>query len=475
MSDGLVPAEQRSDSRTVLVDRPGPFDTYQDDYAAEILTPNGPQAVRVVLPPLREGDKPSRVYLFARPDDVATILKNDDVFDLSPYDLALTKVAGDVLFVLGGKSGSQDERRAIIQEALGAPGDQKHMEAGDEIRAIAREAARAFVARAKCRPVERRTFDVIREFGYFVPYAVTARFLGVSGSPRPAWLTRIFIWIRNLTTGRPLPLRGEQARCQNIVVSSHLVFGQVFGNLENRNGLLVFLATWAARNLNRRVETLIDEGLPSFEGTLLAKILRARSMSPLSDETYRAHTRAILFELAGAMTLLVGSSFGRIMSSLVDGSAPHSDFIAGLRGKNGDRFINEALRLDSTTKRVFRRVAATTSVGAVVLEPGDHICVLIDAAGRSCGRFRSHPPDNSAYINFGQQDGCHPCFGQTWARAILQEMFLALEDFEDLRPTMGPTARVKICLGLPDFLELSFERKARDHGDGGGDGDASKV
>lgn len=467
MSDGVAPAEELSQAQPVLVDRPAPFD--QDAYAAEILAPNGPRTVRVVLPPLKGSEKPSRVYLFARPEDIATILRNDDVFQLSPYDVALEKVAGDVRFVLGGKSVSQQERRDIIKTTLGTPGSDEHVKAGEEVRRIARETARAFVAHAKCRPIERRTFDVIREFGYFVPYVTTARFLGVSGSSTPAWLTRFFIWIRNAVNGGSLSLRGEQVRCQNVVVASHLVFGQVFGNLENRNGLLVLLATWAAGLLNRRIETLIDESLPSFENTHLTMMLRARSQFPdISDETYRAHVRAILFELAGAMTLLVGSSFGRIMSSLVDGSAPRRDFIAGLR-ENNDRFINEALRLDSTTKRVFRRVATQASVSGVPLEPGDHICVLIDAAGRSCGRFRSTPPDNSTFINFGQQDGCHPCFGQAWARAILQEMFLALEEFDDLRPSAGPTARVKMLAGLPDFLELSFERKARDPGEATGD------
>jgi cytochrome P450 len=438
-----------------IIDLPPSYASKVDAIAHRILSAPDVAAVRIIYPPHVARKGPSTVFYFARAADIRAILADDRIYTLHPYDVALSAAAGDVRFILGSESDALKDRRAMLVKVIGKAGSTEYDAITERVRAAARAAATEFTAQLRSRPPHRLTFNIIREYGYLIPYLTAARVIGVTGPKRSSFLVRTFLLFRNVFGARHwLYLGPEQKRCQTVVTWSHLIFGHIFTNFENRNGVLLALARSASQQFNAHIEELITKNLPDFDQTLLSEFLLKRSFFPhIQLPAYRAYVRSILFELTGAMTLLVAVSFGRILDTLVKRGASLPAFLAGVRGEDGESLIDEVLRMNSTTSFLFRRVAKRTELANVELNPGDHVCVLVGPCGKADGPFRDPPPAHAAHLNFGLPGGPHTCFGQKWGRVILQEMFGALADVERLRPADGVSG-VREFQGLPDELEM---------------------
>jgi cytochrome P450 len=441
-----------------VVDRPPPFTNKLDAIGNELLRPGGPDVIRVTEK-LANGRSAS-IYFFARVAKIEEILQDDQCFSLSHYDDALAVVAGDVRFLLGvdDDDGKRHRKVEIIQNVIGKKGVGTLTKAAD-LQKIARECARR-VTQSLVRNGDGE-FNVVRDFGYFVPYLVASRFLGVWGPPSPTLLVRAFLAIRNeLKPGYRVDFTPEMTPCHVMVTWSHLIMGHIFSNFENRNRGLSIAAKLASREFNKHLDGLISnrESI-RFHDSLLPQFVAQKERFPEIDPgPFFALVRSILFELAGAMIILVGLSFCNILEALLRQNILLQDFARDTQGPNGAAVIDEALRLNSTTANLFRRVSRPVTVAGAAMHHGDYVCMLIKRAGADDAAYshpeRMHPDPLRPYLTFGR--GPHACYGQYWARAILAEMFVALASLPNSGPKDAGAAQMGMFAHMPDYLAWKY-------------------
>ena len=122
----------------------------------------------------------------------------------------------------------------------------------------------------------RRRFDLVGEFGFFAPYVVSKRVIGLPG-PRTISLLPLLICIAN---GHPLSLllSPETGPYLTELAWSEVVVAQLISNFENRLSLMRIVARCATTRLRRQVEQYLDE-FPETAGkdTLLHALWAVRS------------------------------------------------------------------------------------------------------------------------------------------------------------------------------------------------------
>jgi hypothetical protein len=209
---------------------------------------------------------------------------------------------------------------------------------------------------------------------------------------------------------------------------------------------------------------LIRSRIVRFDDALLPSFWVRRGLFPkLSDEEFRRHLRFILFEFVGSVIILVGMAFCSILEAWLGGQFDLDAFARDAQKEDTSAAIDEALRLSSPTNYLFRRVRRRATVSAATMNPGDYACLLVRHASRDWRAFRDPaamlPNDSRPYLTFGPKGGPHACYGQYWARAILQEMLVALASLPNLRP-VDPHARgASTFQGLPDYLALDYSTR----------------
>jgi hypothetical protein len=438
---------------------------------AAILAPDGPRLIRVI------GAKTGPIYYVARCADVAAILHDPASFDLSLYDDALGASADDVQFILGVDSADRDERVALLRAAQGHVGNvlqsSKVLKSGTPPSSASFVSWVESIACAKSKDVltclyrdRMRTgqFNAVREYGYLVTYLCAQRIFGISGPDTMPLLVKAFMLARNVTgKGRILRPRDDFAAASTVLIWSHIIFGNLFGNTGGANAAMMSAAKHAAAAYNSMLASAVARGKADHPDTLLAGMFAVRGQfTDIPDERYARHMRAILFELIGAMTILVGTSFARIMQLTTgeEGKAvgiEWDDLVTQLASDDGHtHVIDECLRLNPTTTQLARRVAKPVMIGAIPLETGSIVNLL---TGNACRDPRSFDaPDSYApsstreYLNFGPAGGPHACYGQHMARAILRIMIPALDKVA--QPECGSFSSF---IQLPDDMMWQFK------------------
>lgn len=438
-----------------------------DEIAQRLIARGGPKLIRVSEPG-KVVKSPKTVYYVARHAIVERILSDPENFSLSHYDDLLQSVGGDLRFFLGENSPDQALRRRILAAAQSRP-PQKGSSPVDAIANTAREISQTVLNALLLQRGSQGQFDIVRNYGYFVPYLTAVKTFGVRGPDRAPLLVRLLGLVRNhQVKGERLYFGSEITPSHTLLAWFHLIFGHVFRNFENREKPLLFLSKWASRDYSALLRRAIGNNYAAYPDSLLAKLLSVRTDFPdVKTDDYNWHIHHILYELIGAMILLVGISFAKILSQLFKknehdaGDLNFDQFVGFLADEAlAPVCIDEALRLNPTTTMLRRRVVNRAEIAGAVLNPEDEIFLLLNGACTDERAFPNphvfNPEADRRYLNFGPIGGVHQCYGQHWARAILREMFLTLSTLPNVAPIDGDMGRLQTFQQIPDQMLIRY-------------------
>ncbi|PHR93780.1 MAG: hypothetical protein COA69_03890 [Robiginitomaculum sp.] len=480
--------------------------------AQELLRPDGPETVQYVLSASK--DKPAHIlHYFARHDLVLELLRDSkNRLSTKHYDQNMGAIPGQIN-LLPGEDNDQPTRWKILAAALdhGRRISRKDMKGAA---AFARTLARTTLQNIKAGGGTET--NLVREYGYVIPYLFAKEFVGLTPKARPSLLFRVFVLARNFRDGfghkrrasDTLKAHGPHASANEYLLWSQLMFGQIFGNYGLRSKVLTFVSGLASKLYSKQVERSIRDNTPSpapafTGGTLIERLHEVKpdfvgpntgkDTGKLSEEAYDLHVKSIVFEIIASFHILIGISFGHVLDVLLRQNIDLKDFAKKLGQKDGYFLLDTILNENPTTALVFRR--ARKPLAQYGIAKGDGLCFLITAASKAlvpdgcpvspsarrgeCPNIPT-PKDRTAFLNFGPNehkpyelvaggkrspkaayDIAHPCFGQYWARAILAEMFIALADEEvglpDMEPADGAGAGVKNFAGIPDSFMVRFK------------------
>jgi cytochrome P450 len=421
-----------------------------DGYAAEILAPGGPPAIRIFE---TRGDRPVSVVFVARHRDVAKVLRDEALFSVCHYDRLFAAVAppGKCL-LMRIPDEARKERYAILDAAAALtpwfkPGSLA-------LEAVCRQRVDDLLSafRARAAPLEgmRPQFDILGEYGNFAPYLIS---LNVFGLPGPAcWglIPRLACLVENFPLGRRFTRETGPYLTQ--FIWSQVVFAQLFAGFENRDAALIALARWATPRFRRHIRdrlkardpTVDLKGHPTLLSALLSPQVR-NAFAAIPEERFVEHVVSLMFELVGTAHVVPGMAFSGVVGRWLQGGEALGEPLGVLAGPALDAFVDESLRLSPPNRFLLRNAAQTTSIGGFAIKKGEYVCALTAGAGMDPGvvhdpheiRFHRGGAD---YLHFGPWDGPHHCFGRRIARTMLGEMLLGMTRLADLEPSGPPHA-----------------------------------
>ena len=397
-----------------------------------------------------------RIHYVARSRDVLALLRGPEGADLScaHNDRAMQSATrsrhGALDFLLGDPE-AKALRWAMLRAALDVPPTMRRRD-GADFQPYARPAVReAFAFANAARLSGAGRFDAVGDYGRIAAALAASRFTGLS---------------------LPLPDKPLNARAERFALMNFAVFGQVFGNLDDRNPALRLVARLATGRLRRDIA---HSARDPRDGSLLARLRAVRHAFPdVDDATFQRETTALVYEIAGTIQILVSTSF----ANMIEAATRSGQSVSDLAGAVQDDLyaVDEALRLVPTSPLLSRVVERPFTYGGVAFEPGDYVCAITSAAGRDPDAFPAPerfalpsdpdlPRRRDAYTNFGpneaggpedrdpfnSDDHTHPCFGQYWARHLLRDMLVQLAALDGVRP-IGDVTRMA---GLPSRLPMT--------------------
>jgi len=457
---------------------------------------DGPPAIR--FSETRAGAE--SMVVVAHHADVVRVLTEETTFSVCHYDPLYAAIAPPGAFVLMRPEDAKRKERYAILNAAAAKTPWFGKDATAR-RALARACVDNVITSLERRrrfdlfgvisaPPRRRRFDLIGDFGYFVPYLVGKRLIGLPGPRRFGVVPQLVCAVNDLPVGREFT--PETGPYLTGLVWSEFVLGQLFLNFENRQPVFRWVARWGAGRLRAHIERCVDEAkrlraqIDSYadgsnklranlrghieksrdteaDDTLLGALWLVRNDFPnVSDDDYDQHVVSLMIELMGTVQLIPGQGFSRILGRWVKRGGP------GLRSSldllesiDVDDFVDEQLRLAPPADHLLRNATRPTVLGGLHVAAGEYVCALVDAAGRDIpdepGKVRAGRGQD-CYLHFGPEGGPHRCFGHLVAHAILGEMFLGLHRL----PKLGPNGELHELGGLaPGRLAVSFDEPDR--------------
>ena len=422
-----------------------------DRIGAHILN-GGPRAVR--YRETRPGGA-SMVFV-AHHDDVVTVLTDEAAFSLRHYGSLYSAIAPRGAYIIMRDEGPERAERMDILNAAAA----RTPWFGPD-RAKCRDLTRACVDNVITAVKGRHVFDLIEEYGFFVPYLVAKRVLGL-GEPRAVSLLPLAICLLNGHSPFQI-LKPETRPYLTDVVWSELVVGQILQNFENRVWPLRLLARSSVARLRSQFGHYID-AFPRTAGdqTLLNALWAVRDeFSVVKDRDYREHVISIMAELVTTLLLVPGSGFTGIVDRWLSPGGPGFEASLHTIGTIDDEeFVQEQLRLAPPDKQLLRTATRRIDLGGLTVEPGEYVCVLVKWAGADIP-----DPDAmkggrcpSTYLHFGPENGPHRCFGHRLAPTVLAEMFQGLRRL----PQFDCSDKIKAVGGsVPGRLPVTFRQPAR--------------
>lgn len=426
--------------------------------------------------PALESDGDSvRVLVAARHDVVSDVLSDEATFSLCHYDLLLAQVAGPVRYLVGENDDNRQLRLKLLHAAQAHVDELRKAPPSDIapnlapsyrkwIAGIAREEAHAILHVLERRGSTGETVNFAREYAFLLAYRMARRIIGVPAPARPTGFVRLITAARNLLRPGPwVRLKGELGAATTMLALLQPLFGHVFGTVTTSPGWLQSISRSTTRDALAAFDAAWDIPGIAPADSLLAGLLAAEGEFP-STPGYRTQGRSVLFELTGALVLIVGKSLAEIagfatsarghaagigwpelVERLSDDTRSHADH---------DAIINEMLRLTGGS-RLVRTVRHDCIWRGIELRAGDRILALVDAASRDPAAFAdpgSFAPDPShPYITSGPLQGPHVCFGRVIAWTIMREAIIATKG--RIVPTKHAT--LSVFAGLPDDLPFA--------------------
>jgi hypothetical protein len=421
--------------------------TALDQIGAEILQ-GGPRAIR--YRETRPGGT-SMVFV-ARHADVVTVLTDEKHFSLGHYNPLYSAIAPPGATIIMRPEGKERRERLEILEAAKA----RTPWFGPDPTAR-RALARACVDDILTAVRRRRRFDLIAEYGFFAPYLIAKRVVGLGG-PRSFSLLPL-IWVAN---GHPVSqlFAPETAPYVTDLAWSEVVVLQLLGNFEDRSWPIKTVARCGASHLRNQFEHYVDAvSRTAADQTLLSALWGVRDDFPnVERQVYREHVVSIMMELAGTLLVIPGLGFyGAIDRWLQPGGPGFKESLRQIQAMDAEAFAQEQLRLAPPATHLLRNATGPIELGGLKLDPGEYVCALVKAAG-----VDMPDPANveagrcpAAYLHFGPENGPHRCIGHLLSPAMLAEMFLGLTRLPDLAPQ---SARVVAGVGgsVPGRLIVDF-------------------
>ncbi|HMO68347.1 MAG TPA: hypothetical protein PKE25_06725, partial [Novosphingobium sp.] len=369
-----------------------------------LLDPQAPALVR--FPGLEQRGHDARVFLAARHDEVSRILCDEAAFSLCHYDELLAQVAGPTRYLVGEDDAARQLRlrlllaaQAEVDRARGAAdeGVPANLAPGyrDFVAAIARDEATAILDLLDCRKHTGEPINFVREYAFLLAYRMARRLVGIPAPDRAPGLVRLMMLARNLWCGlgrggRWLPLDGELGVASTALGLQHPLFGHVFGTVVASPALLQAASrSTASAGLQAIDRAWAMPGLAPRESLLRAMIATRPQFADIPDHVLAVQARSVLFELTGALVLVVGKALADIAGLAVSARGPGAGIDWGSLGdllgdeqagrSAHDAAINEMLRLAGGA-RLVRTVRADMTWQGIALNAGDRIVGLIEVA-----------------------------------------------------------------------------------------------
>lgn len=437
-----------------------------------LLDPNAPALGRFT--PLEKGGT-IRAFLAARHEVVTEVLSDETTFSLSHYDDLLQQVAGPVRYLVGANDANRKVRlrqllaaQAHVDALRMAPTSSAPPNLSPSYRAwiasLAREEAHGILAVLSARARTQQPVNFVREYAFLLGWRMARRIVGVPAPATPGWIVRSIVYGRNLSRpGRWLPLKGELGAATIALTLQQPLFGHVFGTVTTSTGLTPMLAKSTARHSLAAFDQAWQ--MPGIaEPTSLLAALRAVEEQFPDVADYATQARSVLFELTGALVLIVGNALSQIagFATSQNGADAGIGWDALLErlsdptkaDADHDATINEMLRLAGES-RLVRTVRQDCHWRGIDLRAGDRILAMVNIASRDPAAFAD--PDNFSpdparpYITSGPLQGTHACYGRMMAWTIMREALIATKG--RIVPAKG--AQLSTFLFMPD--DLRFE------------------
>ncbi len=445
------------------------------DLARALLNPHAPVLARCKS--LETDGCSAPVFVAARHDVVTEVLSDETCFSLRHYDLLLAQVAGPVRYLVG----EDDDRRKLRIRQLHAA--QAHVDVARKaptskiapnlapsyrawIAAMAREEAGAILKVLESRGSTGESINFAREYSFLLAYRMARRIIGVAAPAKPTGFVRLLVAARNIMRPGPwVRLKGEMGAATTMLTLLQPLFGHVFGTITTSPGWLQSISRSTTRDALAAFDLAWDLPGMAPADSLLAGLRKAEgAFGDISD--YRTQGRSVLFELTGALVLIVGKSLAEIagfatsprghaagigwpelVARLADTAASPADH---------DATINEMLRLVGGS-RLVRTVRRDCTWRGVDLREGDRVLVMVDAASRDPAAFpdpgKFAPDPARPYITSGPLQGPHVCYGRVIAWTIMREAIVATAGC--IAPAKG--AKLSMFAALPDDLPFAVQ------------------
>ena len=442
--------------------------------SARLFQPGAPALLRCA-----ELDKNGvRVFAAARHDVVSALLCEEDTFSLQQYDDLLEQVLPGTRYLVGENDANRQVRLRQLHAAqswLNAripgvnPSLPPNLDPGFRgwIAAMAREEATHLLDRYQSRARTGETINFVREYAFLLSYRMARRVLGVPAPAKEPWPVPLLLFARNLTRPSPaLRRRDELGDALSALFLQVPLFGHVFGTITTSTGAMPWLAGKTASVGLAAIDDALDMPQVAPETSLLSALVAVQPQFPEVAD-YRLQARSVLFELTGALVLIVG----KVLSEVAAFSTSERGRAAGILWpalvqrlgdpapgpEARDATVAEMLRLADTSQLV-RRVRHDCTWRGQQLKAGDRIVALVGAAAHDEAAFpqphRFAPDPARPYITSGPLQGPHVCYGRGIAWTIIAEAIAATAG----RIEPASNASLGTFLGLPDDLRFTAIR-----------------
>lgn len=435
-----------------------------------LLDPAAPALERCIA--AEDPKSPVRVFVAARHDAVTGVLCEEAVFSLRHYDELLEQVLPGTRYLVG----ENDEKRRVRLRQLHAAqswldaergatdeGEEPSMGAGFRqwIAAMAREEVEAILYVLQRRARTGEPVNFVREYAFLIAWRMARRIIGVPAPDAVPGLVRLMLMARNvMRPGPALRLKDELGDATAMLLMQQSLFGHVFGTVVNSKGWMQWLARKTATPTLDAIDAALAMPDLAPHDSLLSALVAVKPQFP-GVQDYGLQARSVLFELTGALVLIVGKSLSEMAAFACSPEGASAgigwDKLVSLLAdrnvsqKAHDATINEVLRLAGGS-RLTRTVRSDGQWRGVDLKAGDRVIVLIDAASRDPGVFPDPgcfaPDPARPYITSGPLQGPHLCYGRGVAWTILREAIAATQG----RIAPSGDARMALFAGLPDDL-----------------------
>ncbi|WP_298289362.1 cytochrome P450 [Novosphingobium sp.] len=442
-----------------------------------LLDPAAPALERCVA--AEDPKSAVRVFVAARHDVVSGVLCEEAVFSLRHYDDLLEQVLPGTRYLVGENDAARQVRLRQLHTAQGWLDAERSMAAtqGEPnmapgfrawVAAMAREEAAAILDVLQRRASTGEPVNFVRDYAFLIAWRMARRIIGVPAPDAVPGLVRLMVFARNVMhPGPALRLKDELGDAAAMLLMQQALFGHVFGTVVNSKGWM----RWLARKTATPALDAIDAALALPEVAPHDSLVSAlAAVKPQFSEVpdYDLQARSVLFELTGALVLIVGKSLSEMAAFACSPEGARAgigwDRLVSLLADPGasqqahDATINEALRLTGGS-RLTRTVRNNSPWRGVDLQAGDRVVVLIDAASRDPAAFpdpgRFAPDPARPYITSGPLQGPHLCYGRGIAWTILREAIAATQG----RIAPVGNAQMALFAGLPDDLPFIASRR----------------